>query len=299
VRKGGGLFVALGDNAEAAPGDDLEKPAYAVMAPLLAQELRAVRDVAPGQRRADRVKLGETVGRFEKTHPIFDVFSARGAGLVEARFWRWFLVNAASRPDRQILARLSGGAPLLVEARSGNGRLLLFTSTIDRDWTNLPVHKGFLPLMQQAARYLARAPAKEGTLAVLVGQSRDVTVGEADRRLEVSAPSGGRTSFEKERLEGRKAVAFSATNEPGVYRVLAAGEDGTARPRPGADFVVNVDPRGSDTRRAPASALPDAGATVASSGTDVVRPARRVELWHSLAAALLLFLFGEAMLARR
>lgn len=291
VRKGGGLFVSLGDN--------VDEQAYASMSPLLAQELRAVRDVAPGLSGAERVKRGETIGRIEKTHPVFQVFGARGTGLAEASFWRWFLVSpsASDDRDRQILARLSGGAPLLIKARSGNGRLFLYTSTIDRDWNNLPVHKGYLPLLQQAARHLAQAPTRDEPTQVLVGQAREIAVGEGDTRVEVVAPSGARTVFDKERLEGRKAISFNAAVEPGVYRVTVAG--GGTRARPAGDFVANVDPRGSDTRRAQPGDLPDDTPSVAASEGAVKAPMRRVELWHSLAAALLLFLFGEALLARR
>jgi hypothetical protein len=296
VRKGGGLFVALGDNV-----DVLDVGGYdEAMRPLLAQELQSVKEVAVGLGGDDKSRRGESIGRFEKLHPIFSVFAASGAGLSGSSFWRYVLVSPSSRGQRDTLARLSGGAPLLVEARLGQGRLLLYTSTLDRDWNNLPVHKGYLPLVQQAARHLARAQTDEAAAELLVGQTRDLVVLPSDRRLEVTSPSGERTVFEGTRLEGRKTVSFAGTDEPGIYRVSVTSEDGTARPRPSADFVVNVDPRGSDTRRAAPSDLPGGAPTVADAGAPEARkPLRRVELWHALAAALLIFLFGESLLVRR
>jgi len=74
--------------------------------------------------------------------------------------------------------------------------------------------------------------------------------------------------------------------------------NGTARPLPGADFVANVDPRGADTRRVGPAELPT-GAAAGQPAGEAAQGRRRVELWHGLAAALLLFLLGEAILTRR
>jgi hypothetical protein len=293
VRKGGGLFISLGDNVDVEGFND-------TMRPLLAQELQSIKEVAVGLASDDKSRRGESVGRFEKMHPIFAVFTASGAGMSGSSFWKYVLVSPSSPGQRDTLARLSGGAPLLVESKLGQGRLLLYTSTLDRDWNNLPVHKGYLPLVQQAARYLARAQTDEAAAELMIGQTRDLAILPSDRRIEVTSPGGERTAFEGTRLEGRKTVSFAATNEPGIYRVSVTGQDGNVRPRPAADFVVNLDPKGSDTRRAAPSDLPGSAAAVADGdGPEAKKPLRRVELWHALAAALLIFLFGESLLVRR
>jgi hypothetical protein len=291
VKAGGGLFVSVGDNVDA--------DAYnQTMSPLLAQELRSPRDVAPGASQAEREGRAERLGRFEPQHPIFAVFSARAAGLREAKFWKVMLVGPTTQvDDRKTLARFSGGAPALIEARLDAGRLLLYTSSLDRDWNDLPIHPGFLPLLQQAARYLARTTWRQPGGEIVVGRPREIEVGPEDRRLEVVAPSGKKTLFEADRVAGRPQVAFSGTDEPGFYRVSAARGDGPLRPRPGSDFAVNIDPRGSDTRRIEPASLPEGGSAVAEAAPS--RPKRRVELWHALAAALLIVLLGESLITRR
>jgi hypothetical protein len=247
----------------------------------------------------ERCRRGEHLGRFEATHPIFAVFSGRATALGEACFWKIALLGPRARAenDRRVLAWFDGGAPALVEARLGAGRLLLYASTLDRDWNDLAIHPGYLPLWQQAVRYLARAPMRESAQDGAVGRAQPVEVAADDRRIEVTAPSGPTTTFEGERLEGRTRVLYSGTEEPGFYRVMSVGADGSERRRPGGDFVVNLDPRGSDTRRVSASSLPGRGA--AAGGTAAAETRRRVELWHALAAALLLFLLAEALLVRR
>ncbi len=71
----------------------------------------------------------------------------------------------------------------------------------------------------------------------------------------------------------------------------------TLRERPAAEFVINVDPRESDLRHvAPTKVEHELGAAAPTKA----RPGlRRVELWHAVAAALLLLLLGEALLVRR
>ncbi len=289
VEHGGGLAVTVGDNVDAEAYD-------ATMAPLLARRLRSARQLSTGSKGEDAARV-EHLGRFEATHPIFTVFSARAAGLREASFWKIFLVEQAEgNVETTTLAHFSGGAPALIEARRGEGRLLLFTSSIDRDWNDLAIHPGFLPMVQQLARHLARSPVEDRETELVVGRARQLDVTEGDQRIEVTAPDGDRTVFEGARLKGRTQVTFTGVDRPGFYEIVAdSGPDAdTRRVVPG--FVANLDPRGSDTTRLAPTEL-NAGAKATATTPQAAR--RRVELWHGLAAALLLFLLGEAVLTLR
>jgi hypothetical protein len=50
--------------------------------------------------------------------------------------------------------RLADGTPLLLERVMGAGRVLLFTSSLDREWNDLPVQPAFVPLMAGVANHL-------------------------------------------------------------------------------------------------------------------------------------------------
>jgi hypothetical protein len=197
-----------------------------------------------------------------------------------------------------VLLRFADGAPALIESRYGEGRVLLWASTIDRDWTNLPIQPAFLPLVQQSTRYLARAPMREPEAPLVVGQHHDIALHDGDLRVEVTQPSGRQRTFDRDKVVGRKALAFDATDEPGIYRVATAGRDGVMRPRRDATFVVNVDAAESDPTPLDPARLKElavgGGAKIAAAA-----PKRRVELWHTLGAALLILLLGEALLLRR
>lgn len=291
VQRGGGILVTAGDNAN--------PDAYnRTMQPLLPQTLRSVLDATYGGRGPEQSERALRLTKWEAEHPVFSVFSKDAPGLREAHFDRVVLLGPTTRVDeRRVLARYTNGAAALVEARSGSGRLMLFTSTLDRDWNDLAIHPGYLPLMQRIVRYLARKQDQRNRDILLVGHDALVPVGADDTRIEVRAPDGSRTILEGARLENRKYVRVSTIDQPGFYRVLATDQSGESRRRPESDFAANLDPRGSDLQPMAVADLPAGGP-----GSATQAPAthqRRVELWHAIAAALLSLLLLESLLMLR
>jgi hypothetical protein len=289
ARAGGGILVA--------PGDRVDPAAYdKAMLPLLAQSLRDPIDTTWGATAQDRDSRALRLVKWEADHPVFTAFSKTGDGIADAKFFKISLLGPTTdTADRKVLARFNNGAAALVEASIGSGRTILYTSTLDRDWNDLPIHPGFLPMIQQSVRHLARKHAAFGTRDHLVGGSLALPTGDL-KKLEVRGPDNSNTSYEGERLAGRSSVRFSRTDRPGIYTVIGTDTTSATRTRDELGFVVNLDPRGSDLTPAPATALPASGTSNPANPTD---DSRRVELWHALAAALLLLLIAEGLLVHR
>jgi hypothetical protein len=288
VRAGGGILVAPGDRVDPAAYDHS-------MLPLLPQSLRDPIDTTWGAPPDERDSRALHLVKWEADHPIFTPFSKSAPELADAKFFEISLLGPTTSADRKVLARFTNGAAALVEASIGAGRTLLFTSTLDRDWNDLPIHPGFLPLMQQAVRHLARKHAAFGDTDHTVGSSVVLPTGDL-KKLEVRGPDGVGAVFEGDRLVGRSSVRFGRTDRPGVYRVIGTDQTGSTHERDELAFVVNVDARGSDLTRAPATALPRSGTGSSAAQVD---DSRRIELWHALAAALLLLLLAEGLLVQR
>jgi hypothetical protein len=88
------------------------------------------------------------VGAIDITHPAL-----RGLEAVRAaRFERYALVEPG-RGDNVLIA-LDSGAPLLLERELGAGDVLVFTSTLDREWNDLAVQPVFVPLVSGLANHL-------------------------------------------------------------------------------------------------------------------------------------------------
>jgi hypothetical protein len=89
-----------------------------------------------------------SIGEVDATHPAL-----RGVDeLRAARFTRYLTVEPA--PEDRVLMRLADATPLLIERGIGDGRVLVFTSSLDREWNDLPVQTAFVPLMAGIANEL-------------------------------------------------------------------------------------------------------------------------------------------------
>ncbi|CAN5414669.1 BatA domain-containing protein [soil metagenome] len=289
VRAGGSILVA--------PGDRVDPAAYdKTMLALMPQSLRDPIDTTWGASPEDKDSRALHLVKWEADHPIFAPFSKDAPELADAKFYKISLLGpTTSTSDRKVLARFTNGAAALVEASIGAGRTLLFTSTLDRDWNDLPIHPGFLPLIQGAVRHLARKHALGTESEHLVGASVALPTGDL-KKLEVRGPDNLGAVFEGDRISNRSSVRYNRTEKPGIYRVIGTDQTSATHERDELAFAINLDPRGSDLTIAAASSLPasgSGGATAPAGNT------RRVELWHALAALVLLLLLAEGILVQR
>jgi hypothetical protein len=290
VRAGGGILIA--------PGDRVDPEAYdRTMLPLMPQSLRDPIDTTWGVTPDERASRALHLVKWEADHPIFAPFNKDRPELItDAKFYKISLLGPTTQTaDRKVLARFTNGAAALVEASIGAGRTLLFTSTLDHDWNDLAIHRGYLPLVQESVRHLARKHAVGTEAEHLVGSSVALPTGDF-KKLEVRGPNGLGAVFEGERISGRSSVRYGKTDRAGIYRIIGTDQTGATREREELAFVVNVDPRGSSLTPAPDASLPDSGTGGGAAPTDTHR---RVELWHALAALVLLLLIAEGVLVQR
>jgi hypothetical protein len=299
VEGGGGLFISVGDRVDA---DSWNQQLRAVLPQPLG--LKRTAGAPPGGRtEGETVDLrpAERLGPIDRRHPLLSAFPAQGEGLASARFFQFVLLEPVpDAPGRTVVLRYENGAPALVEAEVGRGRVLLLTTTVDREWTDLPIRPGFLPLVQESARFLAGAPSGDAISALAVGQRREITLATDDRRIEVVKPGGESRWLSPEprpaEAHARRTVVFAETDEPGLYRVRASRTDGAVAERPDESFVVNLDPAESDPARLADDRRPDRARHAA--GAEAA-PKRRLELWHVLAAAVLFLVLAESLLTVR
>jgi hypothetical protein len=288
VQNGGGLLVALGDRS--APRD---RPSYAT-------DLLPTTSDTPIDRTDDR---GGTLGYIDRSHPIFELFSApRSGDFSTPRFFRYRSITPA--PGDEQVARFDDGHIALLERKVGRGRVLVFASSFDGIWNDLPLQPVFLPVAHQLAKYAAayadeRPWSVVGQVANLPAIFRDST-GPADAATKAEyvavAPSGERT-----RLEGAARRSVELT-EQGFYELQRSGS--RAEPRV---LAVNVDLAESDLTAVEPQLL--TGAMVARAGADStsstqeastpVELERRQGFWWYLLAAVLLLLLGETFLSNQ
>jgi hypothetical protein len=197
---------------------------------------------------------------------------------------------------RSVVLRYESGAPALVEREVGKGRVMLLSTTVDREWTDLPIRAGFLPLLREAVRRLVGSPDDESSDTLLVGEPRMLTFSGDAQTLEVTRPDGSVWIGKREQAGSSGSIAYDGTDQVGLYRVRAAGPDGAYVAQAAQDFAVNLDPRESDPTRLAPDRRPD---RVAVSTPGAAAPKHRIELWHALSGILILILLAESVLSVR
>lgn len=282
IHNGGGLLVTAGENVVAETYNGL-------LAPLIPLPVRDVRDAG-----AQPLFLTGV----ETNHPVLAIFSELpDASLFTARTARYVLLGTAAKPDTRVLASFTDGSPALVERQVGAGRILMLTTTIDRDWTDLPFKTSFLPLLQQAVLYLGGRLERLEQRSLVVGETRPIQVGRDVTEIAVTKPDGEVARFSGPDLATGEA-RFHATELAGIYEIRQLRRQGAEEEH----FAVHVDPRESALAGADRDAVQvalESGQTTGG-GTRVAerpQPERRGNLWPSLLIALFVLLGFETWLA--
>jgi hypothetical protein len=141
VKGGGGVF------AVAAPALD-----PAVLSTLLGWDPA----IAPRE-----VRNAGVLAATDLRHPVFRPFDAVAANFGQVAFDRAWRIDTAT--GWRVVARYTDGSAALAERAGADGRVLLFTSDLDRRWNDFPLHPAFVPFAQEVVRYLgARPPSVSG-----------------------------------------------------------------------------------------------------------------------------------------
>jgi hypothetical protein len=292
VQRGIGIFIALGDHVDPDAYNDS-------FGDLLPRPLHLIKTAAePGGQGAE--EHAARFGVVEWIHPLFRVFGpAEREGLETARTFRYALL----KPEGQAhtLASYDDGAPALIEKRLGSGRVLLYTSTASRTWTDWPIRVSFLPVLQQAVSWLADALEQRQPAPATVGEERTLTPASGMRVEKVLGPDGQAVVFRRETSHPDDAIVPLAA--PGQYRALVAPPGVQSREEPTLTFVAGLDPRESDLRRVDEAELKAQlggaeSAQVAASAA-AAQGAQGTPLWSGLLLLGALALLGEGALTRR
>ena len=253
----------------------------------------SLQQVAPATlREAVQTKAGESVAITEVKfdHPIFEVFQESGR-LAAANVIGYH--RSEPRANAAVLARFEDGSPALVEARTGKGRVLLFTSSLGPSWNDLPLTPLYLPFIHQMVRY---AGTREENAWYGLGQTFTVGKRQDAAPPAIDAPSGARLSESRSTPDGDLLVT---AREPGFYRLRYNSQP---------DFAaVNVDGAEGDFTKlnfgefmagvtGGAGGAEGAGASGNLSNEEVEG---RQRVWWSLLLVALLLLLAESFLARR
>jgi len=297
VREGGALLVF--------PGDRIDRAFYR-------QALYAGGDgllpcwfgEASGDpvERKDATHLAEDPG----DHPFLSLFREQKViRLSSPSFYRRVRLEGLTEGGAtRVVCRFADGSPAIIERQWGRGRVVVFASTADDEWNDMPAWPAYLTLVQEILTRTARGSGANRNLMVGEPLMRPVPPELFGGTVRLVRPGGARPlTLQPTPSEGRLVVTYDQTDRAGLYELIFEGESGEA----GRDFVaVNVPSRESDVRRITGQELRKAfpGFRFDYQRGRQRRVQRAVEatggeLWRPLAYALLCLLFLESFLAHR
>ena len=218
------------------------------------------------------------VGTLDRSHPALGQMD----DVRRAKFFRHVALEPLDG-DR-VLMRLDEGGPLLIEHTLGAGRVILYGSSLDREWNDLPVQPVFVPMIAQLSAYLA-GDLQVSFEARLGSALSARTMGFAG--AQVFAPNGDMALG----IAGAGAGDDVLVDRIGFYEVVGAGRTELV--------AVNVDPTESDPAAMDEAELtnwrdlsPGAQqANAANSGMIEVPP---TELWPWILALLAAIVLAES-----
>ncbi|MCF6157884.1 MAG: VWA domain-containing protein [wastewater metagenome] len=241
----------------------------------------------------------------EPRHPVLQVLSEADIGtLSSARFYRIFYVDPAPLGDCKTILSFSDDTPALIERQIDRGTCVLFTSSIDRDWTDMPVKSFFLPLMQQLCRYLSGAVSEGVQTELLVKQEWKVPSPYGVDAIEIINPEGTRTMVQPRFLHNERYFFYPDTNIPGIYAVTA---DGKPVPYLSTYFPVNINTNESNLEKIDqkdiAALMGGVKYTITTSHgnerREVLLGEARKTLWGALLFLAFCVFFVEAFISRK
>jgi hypothetical protein len=273
VENGGGLVVAVGEQASAVRHNDIAGALLPARATGIADQARTG---------------GVPFGTFERSHPVFDVFRApRSGDLLAARFYRHARLDelprdSAVRATSDVLARFGDGGAALLERRVGAGRVVMFAAGLDNYWSDLPLQPVYLPMLHRMLLYAAGW--KQASAAHIIGDAVAIDPGD----YVVVSPRSRRIT-----LSSQHPVL--PLEERGFYEVRDASRAGTVV----STIASNVYVAESDLTPLNASELASS-VQVAATGLRATREtpvATPVEREHRQSLWWYLMVLGFALLA--
>jgi hypothetical protein len=231
VKGGMGLLVTLGDRSDKESRDRLRD--------LLALPIREIH----GQSGVLRGSHGMEIGSIQTQIPGAKELAGAGSdSLHRARVFRYAVLAQVPKGTHGIYTWITveNGAPLLIERRLGRGRLMLLTTSIDLDWTDLPAHPGYVQLIAVMMQHLSGRSDDSGGHSFKPGERWSLPIeGEREvREIQVIPPTSEvNPTGELFSTKAGSRIQIRNADAPGFYTVWIRTADNQEFAR---KFAVNV-----------------------------------------------------------
>lgn len=204
----------------------------------------------------------EAVQKFNKTHllfennqhPVMRAFSDKAIKeMKEIPFHSIYTVQARNEKSFKVASWFTNKSPAILESDSGKGKVIVFLSSLDRDWNNFPIQPTFLPWIQRWTQYATRGLENFSQQNLLIGETFTQKIDKPNGQWAVRTPGGNLHLTST--TDGK--THFNKTGSPGVYTLFELPDETQPEPitklplgaQPIGSFTVNVDTKESSPQK--------------------------------------------------
>ncbi|MCJ8331697.1 MAG: BatA domain-containing protein [Lentisphaeria bacterium] len=229
VENGGGLFMAMGEDVSI----DLYNQLYDGNEGLMPAKLIAVTPEL-----SEAVNPAFPANSSETVLSIYDLSRTRVLHDVYVR--KYIQMKAA---DASRVIAVFNSDPFLVSKKFGKGSVLLWSTTVNPQWTNYPITRDFLPLIQEIARFLSSKIQPPSNLelgeVLLYSSNENILKQEKELHAEVTLPDKSKEKMKMIFEDGQWIGQYKDTFKPGIYIVNFENNET-------ASYAVSLDPKESN-----------------------------------------------------
>ena len=279
VRKGGGLLLSMGNRVS---------PSYynTNLRAFLPRRLRHV-SLAAQNPDGTGVAMQRFFGAITQGHPIFKELYRSGFQFQTARVFQVMLTETRQKGEEgKTLWKFSHGPPALLEKSLGKGKSILLTTTLDRDWSDLPIRPFFLPWFQQTISYLSGGRRFQRAPSHWMGAQVYLSLSSLEP-IHFKGPRGSQGMI----VATTRGFKMKEAQFPGVYQFYKNGVRLKRLP-----LIFNVNRSESSFQKMSSSTFKKLGALKKSSGRLLNRESER--LWPMFLLALFMLVMLENIILK-
>jgi len=222
------------------------------------------------------------IADYDRRHPIMRPLTTDWT----ARFQRHWRLQP--HEDADVLMQFDNTLPALVEREVGDGKVILFASTMDLEWNNLALQGIYLPFVHETLRHLVQPETRQNAYSI----GDVISVGNADEigLFEISRPDGSEsslTSTEPLQADTPGFIEAVGANSSRVFAVNLLPEESNLLATTAAtinDLIINPETSPIQSREV----------RTAQMAAELEQPQR---VWWWILGLVILLLLAEARIA--
>jgi hypothetical protein len=297
LNQGGGVVIFGGD--QVVP-DNYNRYLFAEGKGLLPAEF------GPSVGDASKRQAGFSFNPLGYRHPIISEYQGESdpvtSGITQAKTWQYHKLVLPKDTKAEVAMTFENGDPAVLELQKERGTVVLVATSADAGWTDWPLHKSYLPIMQQIVMRASAGRFAERNVRVGQPFNRSFPASGAGAPVTVVTPKNQSISTKLQPSGGVSEFHFDQTELSGRYQVrigppLSQESSFAANPNPAESDLTKLD------RAALADAVPGWNFLYLTNSRELTEDSRSVgrrgELHRPLLYSLLALLLVEAFLAWR